>query len=759
MKWFGRDKATVVVASAFLTGAAFAATVPFPDADGSHDIGAAAAWGGVTPQAGDTVSFAGGVTYGLSADKSLPGPMEVSGSGKTVFDFSAGSKALTVTGGLTDTASAGRETVLRGGSWNLTDGGFISYLWGNGASLLLDGVTVRANSLPKFAQVSTLASNSSCILTNGTKFTLAADCYMFCGSGSNWNTNNEFLVTGGSEIDLGVYHLRFGGSYGAFKADHVFDNRFIVRGAGSKVQTGYGSGHNIEFGYQAGNTTVIVEDGGRLGSYTMNVGGNNGDTPSCCNTVIVRTGGVFTNVQGSAIGAVQGSHSNAVYVLDGGQLNVGKKGTFAQLNIGKSDSSYNKLVLSNGLVSARWVDVGYSADSHDNRFEISGTTSKLVNTDGDAWRLFNRGHDNEVVIDHGADFSFDKPISVVPDSGAAPGSNNTFAVRHASTFRLSQAFTLGDDGTHLTPNNWLEVSGGSKFLGTTHVKVLSAGGGIRVTGGSQIEGTSLLLGNYANAFGDISLLVSGEGSKAKVLSGGNGTQVNASSSVLSVDDGAVFESAETTVAVGDLAHATQSNLVFVGSGSTMALNGSAYLNLYSSDSAIVISNGTLRLGTSGYPQFNFNTSKDDTKVCVGTNSTLVFQGEHPLLTSEGNLQVHLGGESATSGTTIRYELPPNGYAEAPVQHVMQVWAGSDLSIEITGIEECQKTIEKKTTFPLWQTTYTGGFASLGVFQDAIARLNATLPKGCSVQIEGGSTTPQVMTLTVRPIRGMLMIVR
>ena len=302
----------------FTSYAGWSADVPFPDADESHDIGSAAAWGSVTPQPGDTVQFAGGKTYVLSADKSLPGPMQMTGTGKTVFDFSKDQKTLTVDGDVQDAASVGRETVLKGGSWNLTSG-FQSYLHANAGSLLLDGVTMTAaTSLPLFGSGGTLASNSSCILTNESKVTVrAGDSVYFRASGSNWCTNNEFLVTGGSVLTA-TGDLRLGGTYGGFTDGHAIGNRFVVRGAGSKVDVG---GTTV-LGYQSSDTTILIEDGGWMNSKTLKVGSSAGSVASSRNTLIVRNGGVCTNGTDSTFGAALGSDSNRVFVLDCGQSTV-----------------------------------------------------------------------------------------------------------------------------------------------------------------------------------------------------------------------------------------------------------------------------------------------------------------------------------------------------------------------------------------------------------------------------------------------------
>ena len=766
MKWFGRDKATVVVASAFLTGAAFAATVPFPDADGSHDIGLESAWEGADPQPGDTVSFAGDVTYLLSNDWSLPGPMQIDGAGKTVFDFSADAKTLSVAGSVTDTID-GRETVLKGGVWSLT-GGFSSYLH-DYSTLFLDGVTMTASSLPtKFAQDGMLRSNASCVLTNGTKVTLTAEPYFFTSCGTKWSTNNVFLVTGGSEINLGVYSLYAGGTYGSFTPGYTRDNRFVVSGAGSKVYTDGASGHNFFLGYQAGGNTVIVENGGWIRAYSISIGSSGGGVSSSCNTLILRDGGVCTNTQGSAIGSVSGSHSNSVFVLNGGQFNVGKAGMYAQLNVGKGDSSYNTVVLSNGVISARWMDLGFDAASHGNRFEILGDSSKYVCTDGGPWRLFGAGYDNEIVIDHGADFSFALAVNANPGrDNVVAGSNNTFAVRHGSTFKLSNKFTVGDVAKGFdAPNTTVEVSDASTFTCTGDFAMNSVGGALKVTGGSQMSSQRVLFGDSAREYPGMALRVAGADSRFTVTSNGGApcTTFNASSGLLSVEDGATYETQAAgnanPVTIGDVSHGTVSNRVFVGSGATVKLNGGAQFNFYSSDSEVVISNGTLLVGTTGYPQFNFNSLNGDGNTCVGTNSTLVFQGECPELISEGSMQMHFGGNSANSGTTVRFELPPNGYARAPIRHTTQSWAGEDLKIEVTGVEECQKTIEATTVIPLWEQTYA--FQNQA-FQHAVERLNPTLPKGCKAEILSVKDDPDGvkyhMVLTVKPIRGLVLIVR
>lgn len=746
----------------FTSYAGWSADVPFPDADGSHDIGSAAAWGSVTPQPGDMIQFAGGKTYVLSADKSLPGPMQMTGTGKTVFDFSKDQKTLTVNGDVQDAASVGRETVLKGGNWNLTDG-FRAYFHNNACSLLLDGVMMTtARALPQFDRTGTLASNSSCVLTNGTKVTITAgsDYPYFRASGSNWCTNNEILVTGGSELTANAA-LRFGGTYGSFTDGHAIGNRFVVRGAGSKVV----SGSETLLGYQSGDMTILIEDGGWMNSQNLRIGGSGGSVVSSRNMLIVRNGGVCTNVNEVKFGYARGSVSNRVFVLDRGQLNVGRPGQFKQLHVGDNGSSYNSLTISNGMVTARWVSAGQHKDSHDNRIEISGSTSQFVPTDGGTWRLFGAGYGNEVVVDNGADFTYGTTkLSTVPDSGIVHGSNNTFAVRHASTFRHNLEFELGD-GVADALNTRLEVSGGSHYLGGNATLTLcSVGGSVAVTEGSELSVGAFNVGNSTRDFPGSRVCVSGLGSSLSAST----ASLKVSDSEISVDDGASMTvKGNLTIGLDDSA-ASSNNTLFVGTGAvvTQSVN-SAKFNVLSKDSALVISNGTVCL-SAGYGKLRMGVKLNDSDQFigkVGTNTKLVFQGEHPLLTAtEGNAQIYLGGsynwpEEQNVPVTIRYELPPNGYAASPVQNCLQVWASKDLTIELGGLEECQKTIAAKTTFPLWETTFA--FADDG-FAKAVERLNETLPKGCSAQIETLSEGPvkQRLTLTVKPTgRGILLIVR
>jgi len=583
----------------------------------------------------------------------------------TLYDYSTASSVFTVTKGYMERGN-NRVNEYRGGSWCL-GGQFQNSQYGkrSGSKSFLNGVALSCDTFANF----TYNENSEIVISNKAAVTVrnAQNYFFTLDAARPYVTNNVVRIMDGSSFSVSRFYTDSGSS------SSPWHNTIVVSGAGSRLETRDGT-EPLRFGYKHGGTEVRIEDGGWLGGLQMRMGCESGVGNNVL--VIAGEGSVISNKKSGAIGYAAGADSNRVEVLAGGKYLCNPASEYATIDLGASGSSYNTFVLSNGTLRCRRLSVSPSAESHHNRFVISGTTSAYELYTNEIWPLFGKGYDSEVVVENNAVFSKGTTaFSSQSGSGATEGggSNNTFIVRNNSVCTLTK-LTVGDGKA-----------------------------------------------DFENA-------------------------------------GVIVDRDSTLTVGGDFTMKAKSSRLFIGAGSTLSCAG--WVTLRTSDSEYVLSNGTVKVNNAGASgRLIVGSGEADYQ---GTNSTLVLKGDSPCLTSnDASKDIIL---IFTSGTNpgLRFELPPEGYAQAPLRGITQMQHGNDLRIDITGIEAFQRSLTKKVEVPLIDTTTSSGLMWLtdpARGAAALTAANAKLPRGCELKVvrSGGK---DYLKLSVRAIyAGTLLIFR
>ena len=205
---------------------------------------------------------------------------------------------------------------------------------------------------------------------------------------------------------------------------------------------------------------------------------------------------------------------------------------------------------------------------------------------------------------------------------------------------------------------------------------------------------------------------------------------------------------------------TTGNRMFIGADTTFA----SYWDFVvcSANSELVVSNGTLSVGS----------GKDNAYLTVGnvqpqyhlsygynsTNSMIVLQGSTPKITKNAYSTSAYFTFSPGQGGGIRFELPPEGYEEAPIVDFNSVTFANDVRLEFTGIEECQKTLRSSRNIPLVATKSQWGLHS--VTDERLSAWNNGLPEGCYLKLaKSREMADNTLLLHVKALTGIVLIFR
>ena len=188
-----------------------------------------------------------------------------------------------------------------------------------------------------------------------------------------------------------------------------------------------------------------------------------------------------------------------------------------------------------------------------------------------------------------------------------------------------------------------------------------------------------------------------------------------------------------------------SNTVFVGAGAKLV---ESYEFLVSGvNNELVISNGTVEAG-------NYY-ALDVGKAAGDSGNRIVLKGTSPVLKAPVN-----GSEIRLyNNSEVHFDVPEDGYVASPIQcSWLRMYSGSALTF--SGIEQCTKIQREKTKD--YQLTSGGVFLydETGAEnpQLALDRINASMPKGCSVFLSN-EWDRKLMLRVKRAPQGVVLIVR
>ena len=542
---------------------ALSAVTNYPSSGG--DIATADGWGLDEVPSG-VVGFTLGVPYSASQAVTFAG-MQFSGTSgaSSVFDLSSGSVTLN---GNTATdlqfTSSGLTAIMKGGSLTVGNGsriGYTSSVAGN--TLVLDGCSFTHTGSTLMVGASESAGNAV-VLTNGASASLST--LEICDNGGN---GNRFEVNAGCTVTTSGHVMS--DSYGTRRTTD--GGLLLVRGAGASLTLA--ANKNLYIGWRHDNNVVTVSDGASLslsGTGAIQFGyaaSGSGASPcghgalnlldsasascyyltlgkySSSNTVTIRnatlsvgyttsvgeTAGYGTNtlvVSGASatVGATRlrismgaGSDRNVVRILDGATLN-----SMSDTRIG-SYGAFNELVVSNAVLNAAALSVGFDASASNNVLRVMGPSASF-SLSKDSWGT------------SGAQGYF----------GAGGGGLVEFSDRCVVTFSHAKSSIVG----HLSNGNIL-----------------------RITGRAQVTEPNPVIGNPARAGSSATT-----GNRLEILDGatytlvrpfvkgvGNGIVISNATLYSSNSQTNTFVVGDALAADGDIAEATSNNYFRVEGGS------------------------------------------------------------------------------------------------------------------------------------------------------------------------------------------------
>jgi len=140
-------------------------------------------------------------------------------------------------------------------------------------------------------------------------------------------------------------------------------------------------------------------------------------------------------------------------------------------------------------------------------------------------------------------------------------------------------------------------------------------------------------------------------------------------------------------------------------------------------------------------------------VWLAGDARITFRGTHPRLHADDTTTDFV---TVRERGTLRFELPvgSTGYEDVPIT-TSELQLNSTTHLEIGNVEEFRKGLETATDIVLAQA-YAKDL-NQSVSSAVLNEVNATLPKGCSVYYT--SDEPKLLKLRLKPIRGLIMVIR
>ena len=353
------------------------------------------------------------------------------------------------------------------------------------------------------------------------------------------------------------------------------------------------------------------------------------------------------------------------------------------------------------------------------------------------WSTGSKSHDNDIVVDTGALVDMTSGLLV----GRAVGADrNRVSVLGGATWQTTGSGQYTIVGEHSSFNELLVSNATFSTYGfEIGEKVTASNNVVRIMGpdANFNIGRSVLFGAGANnAFVYDGCSVDHSSFDANLSGVG---------SALRVENGATLKLSNVKLGANG-ATASVGCSVFVGDGATLDV---AVQTINTGiDCALVLSNGTLKCAAES--AFYLGYSNASTGFAV-TNNQVVFQGDCPKFRSSHAKAVF----SVRNGSVVRFELPKDSaYAEAPVR-AYNIAIQSPCTIEFSGIEEIQHSIQSARDYVLMEAVGDGAQLQLpgNVLADAVAKL----PRRSKLfKSDDGKS----LILRVQPVgRGLLVIFR
>lgn len=718
-------------------------------------------------------------SYTLSADYTLPVGLNMKQG--SVFNFPDG-KTFTVDGDMIfQNPYKDKTTILKGGAWNVmkpincdSSGTSLSNY-----KLFLDGTsltTTRAFFVPSGAQGDVLLA-----LTNGATLTVTGNDYSeFCRKRTVPGYSFLLDISGGSKLNMGsssFYFLVSGGG----DADVLQNATVRVRGSGSEVT----EDSVVSIGQYSPGYTLEVCDGGKVSTSHLRVGegGNSHD-----NTVFVRGAGstlsaIYPSIGEQATGANyrNATSNNWVYVLDGATATISTD-YHDDLAIGPY-SANNGVYVSNATFNASAVYIGKKPDTDkigasstagsDNALHITGgkTTAKMTmgwqNHRSMPYRPFGAGPRCAIKVEDGASLdAYNASLGVVVN-----GTNCLVRVAGTDAAEDKKATFKMKGFVFAGRNNRIEVADGGSLTCdafSTGVGTESGTGNRILVSNATLSASSFRLGAESAAESNNVFTLAGPSSALTVRNitnpylpfgaGANcafnfedGAQFATSSAIDLCGTNCLFRVSGTNTVAQKCTSFDARNIDLTGKGSTLEVSDGAKLVCYlihtyrgeqeGADNTIIVSNGTLNCG-----QYWGLFLK-------GSSNKLVLRGNAPYVYGPAYLVPH-------NGAKVVFELPlgKTEYVQPPLKFAGIYTTingegdvdgtGADPEILFPNILDYQESIEQTVNLVLANASFSARM------QQVVADTNAKLPKGCKLTYSSSQ-----LKLQVKPIRGLLMIVR
>ncbi len=764
------NKIMTVSVAAGLCFTAFAETT-FPDSDGSHDFASAAAWGGSLPDAAAFGGDAAGATYGAATGDAsftslalLPGlrtlDLSATPGRRVTLAQAANGDALAL--------SANSTNEIRGGVWDFANRSCLAFRHSSGetrnAQLTVSGGAVLTNVAHLVLSAAKCASNRLVVCDGAAVYSdisSTADSSQSTrfgwGSRADRDGSSLEILSGGRYVLSGgiIYWL-----YNVWTPDPVrSDFTLRVSGEGSLFKVADGGGFYMG-GDKLSGDRLIVEDGGEMslaGSLYF------GYYPTANDMRVIVDGATF-GARSLYVNDMASEHGddNVMEIRNGATAtvalvaSVGRQGVRGALVVSNATLNCNRAIVGN-------VDtqVGTSAT---NRFVLRGRDARLNYTHTGTLQFFGTGRDNRFELTEDAAFRYDAAQLYLAIQGAP--TNCTLSVADGAALRSTQAFFAGYNANER--GNRLEVGAG----GTVEVKsvtIQGEGQGVAVSNGTlsctsgrvvlvgtgcsfTLQGEDAVYGQKAVDDADRTYSLFGfntcvTNNTWNVLDGAtfaygkaNGVYTGISpfgvhGNTLNVARGGTFRTGDVLFVgyTGDTG-----NTVNVFDGGNLAVGSHLYVS--STNQTLAVSNGTVTVGGSLRLGVAWGAIRgmDDRIVVAGANSTLA-------------IAEHLLADDTSTGATLSFVVPAEGYAQTPVTARQVTLVGSSaLEIDAAAFQE---GLTRTATVTLAEAT-----ASLTIPDSVLAAANAALePKRMSVSVVDGKRLV-LKVRTARPL-GCRIIVR
>ena len=422
------------------------------------------------------------------------------------------------------------------------------------------------------------------------------------------------------------------------------------------------------------------------------------------------------------------------------------------------------------------LQIGCGPKAGGNTLVIAGEGSVVSNCKAAAVGYVDGAHSNSVYVLDGGALSFNPKAEWAALSVGQNGSSyNTFVLSNGTLrcryIQISPSAASHDNRllVYGTDNSYDQYQNGAwPMFGAGY------GSSVIIDGGAKFAYTKgvATFGSSASSHGNEFVVRGGSACSLKGLCSSSrdaAVRVQGGSTLVSCESVALTNTTlevsggstlvvSNSLSIGDAGYESASERCFVGSGATLSVMESA--TLYSDDSEIVVSNGTLKVNGAGMYGQRL-TIGASSGAHPGTNSTLVLQGDSPCVTHNASDRDFILIFTSGRSPCLRFEIPPQGYAQAPLRGVTQVQHGNDFRIEFSSLDRIQRTLRQGVDIPLVDTTSSTGLlwlrdASRGAA--ALAAANARLPRGCVLKIvtSGGS---DYLRLHVTSTAGTLVTVR